>query len=160
MGNVSVIDGRWPQDLVSLYDDERSTYVRVAYLITGNAEVAEELVQDAFVACAPRWTDVDQPRAYLRTAVVNGARSWLRRLQLRREREPVADVVDPVDEMHPDELWDALGRLDERRRTAIVLRFYQDLPDDEIATILECRPATVRTLVHRGLNDLRREVDR
>ena len=58
-----------------------------------------------------------------------------------------------------DELWDALGRLDERRYTAIVLRFYEDLPDAEIAAVLGCRPATVRTLVRRGLAALRKEIE-
>jgi RNA polymerase sigma factor (sigma-70 family) len=157
MERSPVIDGAWPPGLVRVYDDERVGFVRVAYLITGDRDVAEELVQEAFLACAPRWSDLDHPRAYLRTAVVNRSRSWLRRLQLQREREQPTEAVE---QMEPDELWDALGRLDERRRAAIVLRFYHDLPDVEIAEALDCRPATVRTLVHRGLQDLRREVDR
>ena len=66
---------------------------------------------------------------------------------------------DPV-LMEADELWDALGRLDERRRAAIVLRFYADVPVAEIAEILDCRPVTVRTSIHRGLQQLRREIDR
>lgn len=153
----TTIDSSWPPDLVDLYGRERTSFVRLAYLMTGQLEVAEELVQDAFLACAPRWAELERPRAYLRAAVTNRARSWLRRLQLQREREQPSETID---EAHPDELWDALGRLDERRRAAIVLRFYQDLPDDEIAEAIGCRPATVRTLIHRGLHDLRREVDR
>src|SRR3546814_14609192 len=61
-------------------------------------------------------------------------------------------------ELRADELWDALGRLDDRRRAAIVLRFYDDLPDETIAKILGCRPATVRTALHRRLKALRREI--
>jgi RNA polymerase sigma factor (sigma-70 family) len=60
----------------------------------------------------------------------------------------------------PDELWDALATLSPRQRAAIVLRFYEDLPDDEIAQVLGCRPATVRTTVHRGLAALRKEIER
>lgn len=157
MERSPVIEGRWPPDLVEVYEHERIALVRLAYLLTGDRQVAEELVQDAFLACAPRWPELDRPRAYLRTAVVNRSRSWLRRLQLQRDRDRPGETVQ---EMEPDELWDALGRLDERRRAAIVLRFYHDLPDVEIAEALDCRPATVRTLVHRGLQDLRREVDR
>lgn len=157
MERSAVVDGRWPPELVDLYVDRRTDFVRLAYLLVGHREVAEELVQEAFVACAPRWPELDRPQAYLRTAVVNGGRSWLRRLQLERERTRAA--AESV-EMEPDELWDALGRLDERRRAAIVLRFYEDLPDGEIAEALDCRPATVRTLIHRGLHDLRREVPR
>lgn len=59
---------------------------------------------------------------------------------------------------HPDEMWDALAQLDPRRRAAVVLRFYEDLPDGEIAVLLGCRPATVRTLIHRAMRDLRREL--
>lgn len=148
----------WPPELVSFYESERADLTRLAYLITGHLDVAPELVQDAFLACASRWPTIDHPKAYLRTAVTNKARDHLRRVVLDRERA-TADPPQPVTDQ-PDELWDALGRLDERRRTAIVLRFYQDLPDDEIARILSCRPSTVRSLIHRGLTDLRREVTR
>lgn len=147
----------WPIDLIELYSQERAYFVRLAYLVTGHLQVAEEVVQDAFVATARRWDRVDRPKAYLRTAVVNTARSWLRRQKLDRERSEPGPAID---HMYPDELWDALGRLDERRRAAIVLRFYEDLPDDDIAEILDCRPATVRSLIHRGVNDLRQEVKR
>ena len=147
----------WPPPLISLYESERLRYIRVAYLITGRVDVAQELVQDAFLAVAPRWSTIEHPKAYLRTAVTNRARDHLRRAKLDLERsEPAPDVV--VDT--PDELWDALERLDDRHRIAIVLRFYEDLPDDEIAEIIGCRPATVRSLVHRGIAALRREVTR
>ncbi len=145
----------WPPEVEELYLAERVRFVRLAYLFTGRHDVAEEIVQDAFMACAPRWDRIDRPRSYLRTAVANGARDWLRRTKLDRERsEPAVTSQD----MEPDELWDALGRLEPRRRVAIVLRFYEDVPDADIADVLRCRPATVRSLIHRGLNDLRREI--
>ncbi len=147
----------WPQDLEELYTLERLRFVRLAYLLTSRHDVAEEIVQDAFIACAPKWSGVEQPRAYLRATVTNRARTWMRRTKLDRERSPVGPDSE---EMEPDELWDALARLDDKRRTAIVLRFYEDLPDREIAEILRCRPATVRSLIHRGLADLREEVPR
>ncbi len=147
----------WPEDLVSLYRDERVKFVRMAYLMCGRADVAEDLVQDAFVASARRWADVDQPVAYLRTAVANRCRDWLRRQKLAAR---YSVRVEPVSVQEPDELWDALGRLEPRRRMAVVLRYYEDLPDAEIAAVLDCRPSTVRPLLHRGLKDLRREVER
>ncbi len=145
----------WPPDLVSLYETEKTAYIRLAYLVTGNREVAPEIVHDAFLACVPKWSSIQHPKAYLRTAVTNGARDHLRRAALDKERStPSPDTVLDT----PDELWDALARLDERRRTAIVLRYYEDLPDREIAAIIGCRPATVRSLIYRGLADLRQEV--
>jgi RNA polymerase sigma factor (sigma-70 family) len=58
----------------------------------------------------------------------------------------------------PGELWDILDRLSERQRTAVVLRYYADLPESEIAAILHCRPSTVRSLVQRALTRLREEL--
>jgi RNA polymerase sigma factor (sigma-70 family) len=147
----------WPEGLVELYVERRTALVRLAYLLTSDREVAEEVVHDAVLATRYRWDDVTDPAAYVRTAVVNRCRSWLRRQRTAREHRPVPPE-------HPglgaDEMWDALAGLEERRRTAIVLRFYEDLPDAAIAEVIGCRPGTVRTLVHRGLQDLRKEMER
>jgi RNA polymerase sigma factor (sigma-70 family) len=84
---------------------------------------------------------------------VNTCRSHLRRrgierrLRLDRPLEFVAD--------RPDELSDALRKLTARQRTALVLRFYDDLPEEEIAAVLRVRPATVRSVVRRALAQLR-----
>jgi RNA polymerase sigma factor (sigma-70 family) len=88
---------------------------------------------------------------------VNRCRSWGRRQVLERDRRP--RPPEPA-ELVADELWDALATLPERQRTAIVLRYYADLPDADIAEALGCRPATVRTSLHRGLAALRRVVER
>jgi len=145
----------WPDGLVALYTERRVALVRLAYLLTSDLEVAEEVVHDAVLALLPRWDTIAEPPAYLRTAVVNRCRSWLRRQRTARAYAPPrAEEVG----LGADELWDALATLDDRRRTAIVLRFYEDLPDAAIAEVLGCRPATVRTLVHRGLRALRKEI--
>jgi RNA polymerase sigma factor (sigma-70 family) len=94
---------------------------------------------------------------YVRTAVVNRCRSWGRRQRLEHDRRPAPP--DPAG-LDADELWDALLRLEPRRRAAVVLRFYLDLPDAEIAELLGCRRATVRTSIHRALHTLRQEIDR
>ncbi|NLD78632.1 MAG: sigma-70 family RNA polymerase sigma factor [Acidimicrobiales bacterium] len=145
----------WPQDLVDAYEEQWLSLTRLAYLMTGNRAVAEELVQDVFLAARPAWGQIDNPAGYLRASVVNATRDWGRHQQVVARHQPSAPEVS-ID--HPDELWDALQRLDERRRTAVVLRYYADLPDDDIAGILGCRRATVRTLIHRALRDLRREM--
>jgi RNA polymerase sigma-70 factor (sigma-E family) len=147
----------WPPELVELFRTERTGYVRLAYLLTGRPAVAEEIVQDAFIATQQAWGGVRNPNRYLRTAVVNRCRSWGRHEQVVSSHPPAPPDPTPADH---DELWDALGRLDHRRRAAIVLRYYLDLPHAEIADLLGCRPATVRTTVHRGLAQLRREIER
>jgi RNA polymerase sigma-70 factor (sigma-E family) len=146
----------WPTGLVELYQERFVDFARLAYLLTGRRDVAEELTQDAFVAIASRWDTVDTPAAYVRTSVVNRSRSWFRRIEVEERHRP---VPDPPRDLEVDELWDALATLPERRRAAIVLRFYLDLPDPEIAEVLGCRPATVRTSIHRGLAQLRKEIE-
>lgn len=154
-GQASTDDTEWPPDLVRVYEEQWLALTRVAYLITGTSAVAEELVQDAFVSVRSRWNDLDNPEGYLRTSVVNATRDWGRRQEVAVRLRPAPP--DPTVN-HPDELWDALSRLDHRRRSAVVLRYYADMPDPEIAEILGCRPTTVRTLIHRALRDLRREM--
>jgi len=147
----------WPLELVALYDDRYAPMVRLAYLLTGDQAAAEELVQDSFVALHRRWQRITTPSAYLRTTVVNACRTWGRRkvVELRHQPRPRDAVADA-----PDEMWDVLLTLPPRQRAAIVLRFYEDLPDDDIARVLGCRPATVRTALFRGLAKLRKEIER
>jgi RNA polymerase sigma-70 factor (sigma-E family) len=146
---------RCSDDLVRLYEQHYESLVRLAYLVSGQAAVAEEVVQDAFLKAHRSWDRVRDPAAYVRTAVINGCRSWGRRQRLERERRP--HPPQPTLQ-EPDELWDALATLNVRARAAIVLRYYADLPDAEIAEILGCRVATVRTTIHRALAVLRKEI--
>ena len=143
--------------LAALFQDRYEPMVRLAYLLTGDRSVAEELVQDAFVNVHRNWHRAEHPAAYLRTAVVNGCRSWGRRRTLELHRRPAPPEAV---QLQADELWDALGALPSRQRAAVVLRFYEDLPDAEIAHVLGMREATVRTTIHRALARLREEIER
>ena len=147
-------EGESSSSLVALFELEHDGLARLACLLTGSTLVAEDVVQDAFVQLQLRWEGVERPGAYLRTAVVNGCRGYHRRL--RRERESYADLVSTATMPETPIVLDVLGRLPYRQRAALVLRFYEDWPDDQIATLLGCRPATVRSLVHRGLDAMRR----
>ncbi len=152
-----VADDRWPDSLIDLYRSEWLNLVRLAYLMTSRRAVAEEIVQDAFIAVSRSESEILDPLRYLRTAVVNRSRSWGRHQQVAKAHRPLPP--DPV-LIEPDELWDVLGLLEPRRRAAIVLRYYQGMTHADIAEILGCRPATVRTSIHRGLKQLRKEIDR
>ena len=147
----------WDPRLLAVYRSDYVGLVRLAVLVGAERAVAEELVQDAFVAAHRTWDTVREPLPYLRQAVVNRCRSWGRRQTLERDRRP--RPADPA-ELVADELWDALQTLPDREREAIVCRFYLDLPDPDIADLLGCRPATVRTAIHRGLAKLRQEIPR
>lgn len=137
--------------------------IRLAYLLTGDRAVAEDLVQEAFVRFMGRLRFLRDPGAfepYLRRTIVNLSKNHFRRRAverafLEREGPRVEDVANEPDVATSDALRSALLRLPLRQRTAIVLRYYEDLPDATIAELLGCRQATVRSLVARGLEALR-----
>lgn len=153
---ASPAERAWHPTLIKVYEARYSDFVRLAYLITGQTAVAEEIVQDAFIGAHRSWDRVRDPAPYVRAAVTNRCYSWGRRHKLERERQP--PPPDPA-VLVADEMWDALAALNQRQRTAIVLRFYADLPDKEIAEVLGCRVATVRTAIHRGLRALRKVIE-
>lgn len=147
----------WPEELLAAYDARRLALVRLAYVMTGDKETAEDIVQEAFLATCRRWDGVRDVNPYLRAAVVNASRSWLRRKKLERA-QPATSQMSYLGA--PDEMWDALGRLKARPRMAVVLRYYEGLRDVEIAALLGCRETTVRTTIHRALATLRKEIER
>ena len=143
----------------ALYRAEWHRLVRVAYLLVGDREVARDVVQDAFVRVHGRWASVREPEAYLRRAVVNGCHSTHRRRSTERSNAPRL-VAIPTTELGHDDLADAVAALPHRQRAAIVLRFYADLTEADIAAAIGCRPGTVGPLIHRGLTRLREVIER
>ena len=146
-----------PTGFADFYREHFADVARLAFLLTSSWEVAQDLTQDVFVRLHRRWSKVAEPRAYLRRAVVNACHSYHRRRFLERRR----NGVDPSSavQLGADELLDALAQLPYRQRAALVLRFYRDLPDEEIGAVLGCRRSTVRSLVHRGLEELRKAIE-
>ncbi len=133
--------------------------VRLATLLVGSVAIAEEVVQEGFAALNERWHTVEQPGGYLRTTVVNGCAAVLRRRSLETRHQTIpSGLSDPELPSHLIELREALNCLTERQRIVIVLRYYVDLPDNEIADILDCRPSTVRSLARRAFWILRKEL--
>ena len=141
----------------ALFDREYGPMVRLAFLLVDSNEAAEEVVQEAFVALHRRWDRVDNPGGYLRTSVVNRAKD----VQRRRARERRLPVQVPEDaRLEADHLGDALAALPAKRRAALVLRFYDDLSEAEIAEVLGVRRGTVKSMIHRGLAQLREVIER
>ncbi|HEY7625786.1 MAG TPA: sigma-70 family RNA polymerase sigma factor [Ilumatobacteraceae bacterium] len=134
---------------------------RWATALTGDAATGEEIAQDAFIAVARRYADLDNPDGYLRVTVVNLARSAMRSSMRRawREQRTVGDDVVVVS--HDDgEIVAALGRLSYEQRAVLVLRYWADWDEEAIADALGCRPSTVRSHARRALVLLRQEVQR
>jgi RNA polymerase sigma-70 factor (sigma-E family) len=140
--------------------------LRTAYLLTGNAQQAEELVQDTLVELYSKWARVeaaDVPLAYVRRCLTNRYINYQRRAARREYAyEDVPERIDDRDELgrlaDRDEIWGGLRDLPDRQRAALVLRFFEDLSDDDSAAALGCRVGTVRSLISRGLATLRAQM--
>jgi RNA polymerase sigma-70 factor (sigma-E family) len=140
----------------------RSSYaaaVRLAHLLTGDRWAAEDIVQEAYTSLHRRFPSLDNADAYLRVCVVNASRSFHRsrgREQKRLQRVVSPDAVDPVFR----ELLDAVDRLPYRQKAVVVLRYYEDLSEADIAAAVGCRPGTVKSLAARALARLGKEITR
>lgn len=148
---VQMLAGSFEQ----LFAVEQHAMLRLAESLVDVPERAEEIVQDAFEKTLLAWPKLREPGAYLRTAVVNGCRGELRRRRvMRRHPDPVASSVGLGE---PDRsLIIALARLTPQRRIALTLRYFVDLTESDIAAVMGVRPGTVKSLISRGLADLRR----
>jgi RNA polymerase sigma-70 factor (sigma-E family) len=151
--------------LAGLHKEHYHSLVRLAYLVLGDSGLSEEVVQDAFVRLQLRWgglRDVDKAPAYLRSAVLNGARSQLRRQKVRDRfagRRTVARAVTTPEAsaLELDEgnrMITALRRLSSRQSEALILRYYLDLPVASIAEAMGVSVGAVKSHLHRGLANL------
>jgi RNA polymerase sigma factor (sigma-70 family) len=135
-------------------------------LYTSDRDLAAELAQEALARACRHWRRVrhmDAPAAWLYRVALNLANSAFARRRAERRAHAQAAILDAPVAKHPR--WDevvalrqALGVLAPRQRAAVVLRYYADLPAAEVASLMRCRPGTVRALTHQGLQRLRIEL--
>ncbi|MEO6715602.1 MAG: SigE family RNA polymerase sigma factor [Mycobacteriales bacterium] len=152
-------------DLWELYADHRLHLVRLAYLLVGDASSAEDVVQEAFARVQPKWRgldDGDAALAYLRSSVLNCGRSLLRRRAVAArlhfappQSQPSAEVLAILAD-DSRALVVALGRLTQRHREVLVLRYWGGLSEREIAASLGIAPGSVKSSASRGLAALER----
>lgn len=153
--------------LADLYERHAPAAGRLAYLLTGNRALAEDLVQEAFVRMVGRFRHLRVPdafEAYLRRTIVNLHTSNLRRRRVERaylERERSAARSQTA--VMPDvgvreQLWRAMLSLPARQRVAVVLRYYEDLSERETADALRCSVPAVKSLTARAMETLRARV--
>jgi RNA polymerase sigma-70 factor (sigma-E family) len=155
------VDDSTDADFGAFVARRQASLLRFAMVLTGNGRLAEDIVADVLARAYERWDRIGPmaaPQAYVRRMVVNDYLSWRRRL---RRTVPVAEIEDRPGPDRADghderaDLHDRLARLPARQRACVVLRFYEDLPDEEIADVLGCAVGTVRSSVSRALARLR-----
>jgi RNA polymerase sigma-70 factor (sigma-E family) len=136
----------------------RAALVRTAYLLTGNAEDAEDLVQTALIKAVPKWGRIaDNPEPYVRTIL---ARESVSRWRRRRWREIATDVLPEREQPHVDptdraSLRSALLALAPRQRAVVVLRYYEDMTEQQTAEALGISVGTVKSQCRDALARLR-----
>ncbi len=168
---VAVDDARaWTADdaVTVLYGAHYRSLVRLAGLLLRDQAAAEETVQDAFVGMYRRWRSLRDPEraaAYLRAATVNGCRSVMRRRGTAHRAAPLLAVAGDgpdlaVGVVERRAVLDGLAGLPERQREVLVLRYYGDLSEAQIAETLGISPGAVKTHAARGLASLRPVLER
>ena len=133
--------------------------LRFGHVLTGDPLRAEELVQQALVSTWARWKRIehDQPLAYVRRAMVHTHTSWWRRSRREAPLPPDYDPASPARQgfEERERTVAALRLLPPRQRAVIVLRYYEDLSEADIAQVLGCSPGTVKSQASRALRTLR-----
>jgi RNA polymerase sigma-70 factor (sigma-E family) len=149
-------------DFASFVSTRSGPLLRLAVGLAGSRPAGEDLLQAALTRAYLSWSKVrgaGDPDAYVRRIVVNSHISVLRRRRVREElQSDVADVVGTAPSYGIDDrdaLWTALARLGRRQRAIVLLRYYEDMADEQIADLLGCRPATVRSQAMRALAALK-----
>jgi RNA polymerase sigma-70 factor (sigma-E family) len=134
--------------------------LRTAYLLTHDWALAEDLLQTSLVKAWSAWRRMDgDPEPYVRRIIVNTYASWWQRRW--RGEQPTAELPESIVDGHEagvdarDEVWRALGRLPRRQRAVLVLRYFEDLPESEIADILGVSAGTVKSQAAKALAKLR-----
>lgn len=147
--------------LGEIYRAHASDGLRLAYVLTGQREAAEDITQEAFVRIGRKLVglrDLDHARAYLFRTIINlcrgrGRRLVIERSALARLRAPEVDHLPDVAER--DAIWSALLALPPRQRAALFLRYYLDQSETQAAEALDCSSSALKSLVFRALNSLR-----
>jgi RNA polymerase sigma-70 factor (sigma-E family) len=151
--------------LAQVFDAHYAALCRLAYVILGDAHLAEEMVMEALLNTFTgfrRIRDPERADVYLRRAVVNLCRSRIRRkaIEMRvnasvlRSEERKAPQWDPERHETSRLVWEAVRKLPERQRACVALFYYEDLPEAQIAEVLDCSVGTVKSQLFKAREKL------
>ena len=162
-------DAQRDAQVAALFDRHYAPLCRLAFVILGDAAMAEEIVMDALLKTYTGWgriRDLERSDAYLKRAVVNLCRSKIRRKmvegrvnEVTHHREGLkASDWDPERHETSRLVWAAVKTLPERQRAAVVLRYFEDLPEAQIAEVLECSVGTVKSQLSKARAKLEKQL--
>jgi len=143
----------------AFYAEQRDRAVELAWVLTHDRSLCEDVAQDAFAAVYARFDGLADPVRYLRRAVVNGVYDRSRRTSRERRRLRLVSSGETAVVAGPTGgVADIVAALPLKQRTAVVLRFWGGLTDGEIAEVMSMRPSSVRSLLSRAMARLRLEI--
>jgi RNA polymerase sigma-70 factor, ECF subfamily len=139
------------------YAEEYRTVLGLAFVLTGDLGLAEDLMQDAFIAAWRSWTELANPAGWIRSVVSNKARSsWRRRSVSQKAFEALSSTAPTVVQVPDDTLdfWEHVRALPKRQAQVVALFYLDDLSASEIAELLGCKESTVRKHLSRARRNL------
>ena len=151
------------REVAALFNKHYTPMCRLAFVILGDAALAEEIVMEALLKTFTGWRRIrDHERAefYLKRAVVNQCRSRIRRKMVEQKAAALMDRGGAISTWDPSQsdtrraVWDAVRKLPERQRACVVLRYFEDLPENEIAEVLDCSVGTVKSQLFKARQKL------
>lgn len=159
-------EARSEDRLEALYSSHGAAATRLAYVLTGDRHIAEDIAHEAFVKIGRKLfglRDSQHERAYLLRTVINLCRGHGRKL--RSERSAMTRVQEQTvgrsaTDQGDSAIWEAVKALPPRQRAALFLRYYQDLSEAQAAEVLDCSVSAMKSLVNRALNELREQTTR
>lgn len=159
------MDGRAEDDFREFVLAQSPSLLGTAYVLTGDRGLAEDLLQVALLKTYRHWRDVQHsqhPQAYVRRVMANQRISWWRRRRVAESDAPLPDRAGPerstgIEER--DELWRALRKVPPRTRAVLVLRYWEDMSEADVARTLGCSVGSVKSQASRGLRRLRAVLD-
>jgi RNA polymerase sigma factor (sigma-70 family) len=132
--------------------------LRLAAALLPSKPVAEDVVHDAYAKVFRKYPSIDEPGSYVRRSIVNESTGFFRKRAVAAAKEPLIRASTDSEFVDHDVMLRVLDMLPTRQRAAIVLRYYEQCTEAEIASILRCRPGTVKSLLSRGIAALREVV--
>lgn len=143
-------------DFAEFFESMRDAAGRFAYVLTYSSSAADEIAQDSFVEIYRRWVDIENPKAYLWRCVLNRSRSWVTR-QGRTVPDDRPETYEP--DVEAIVVRAALANLPPDERECLVLRYFLGLSDREVADVLGRPLGSVKTLIRRGLSNMKEALD-
>ncbi len=160
--------GQRDEELAALFKQHYAALYRLAYLLLRDTGLAEEVVMDSFVKTYTGWgrlRDTERAPVYLRRTVINAARSKIRRQIIERratdrfKQMNAPPVAEPQLGIEQSRIWELVRALPVRQRACVVLRYFEDLSEAQIAEILECSVGTVKSQLSRARGRLQKAFD-